>query len=104
MGTNGLSEIYLYRTPKSYKFKCNNISDLSLRLMISSVDAYDNDNFNEFTSILLESLVSTTQSPKIHYAFLKKLEKQGLVINSSFRAISTVSLQHSLSHYSRYYC
>lgn len=66
----------MYRTPKIHKLKCNNINDLSLRLIISSKTTY---NLAKFLSTLLKPVISIAQN--IQLAFVSKSKRLGLVIN-----------------------
>ena len=66
----------MYRTPKIHKLKCNNINDLSLRLIISSKTTY---NLAKFLCTLLKPVISIAQN--IQLAFVSKSKRLGLVIN-----------------------
>ena len=56
------------------KLKHNNISDLSLRPIISYIGTY-NYNLAKFLSSLLESVISTTYCTKDSFSFSEKIKK-----------------------------
>ena len=55
--------VFIYEKPKIHKLKHNNINELSLRPIISSIGTY-NYNLAKFLSSLLKPVISTTHCTK----------------------------------------
>ena len=64
----------IYGTTKIHKLKHNNIHELSLRPIISSIGTY-NYNLTKFLSSLVESVISTTHCTKDSFSFCEEIKK-----------------------------
>ena len=64
---------FIYVTPKIHKLKHNNMNDLSLRPITSSIGTY-NYNLAKFLSSLLEPVISTTHCTKDSFGFCEEIK------------------------------
>ena len=71
---SGSKTAFIYGTPEIHKLKHKNISDLSLRSIISSIGTY-NYNQAKFLSSLLEPVISTTHCTKDLFSFCQEIKK-----------------------------
>ena len=71
---SGSKPAFIYGTPKFLKLKHNNINELSLRPIISSIGTY-NYNLAKFLSSLLEPLISTTHCTKDSFSSCEEIKK-----------------------------
>ena len=70
---SGSKPAFIYGIPKIHKFKHKNISDLSLRPIISSIGTY-NYNLAKFLSSHLEPVISTTHCTKDSFSFCEEIK------------------------------
>ena len=71
---SGSKPTFIYGTPKIHKLKHNNINELSLRPIISSIGTY-NYNLAKFLSSLLEPVISTMHCTKDSFSFCEEIKK-----------------------------
>ena len=66
--------MFIYGTPKIHKLKHNNINELSLRPIISSISTY-NYNLAKFLSSLLETVISAMHCTKDSFRFCEEIKQ-----------------------------